>query len=141
MKFRKTIEMKIPAKYLQMDVPILHEEDMPEGYPFMFGNTWRPIIDIETGQICHFPAKSEPQNLYIKVSDNGRYTLHDKNFTCLHRYEGYVPNKFIPGEFGDYIALKIDEYGNITNWPKEICLDELFGEGNVFERRMIDLVG
>jgi hypothetical protein len=32
--------------------------------------------------------------------------------------QNYVPHGLIPGEYGDYVSLKINEQGIITNWPK-----------------------
>ena len=30
--------------------------------------------------------------------------------------EDYVPNRLIPGEYGDYIIMTIDENGKIAEW-------------------------
>jgi len=54
--------------------------------------------------------------IYAKVSDRGFYTLKDQNDNAIYEHDGYVP-KWIPGDYGDYISLKIDlETGQILNW-------------------------
>lgn len=57
--------------------------------------------------------------MYLKIRDEMSFTLHDENNVQLGEYEGYVPNDIIPGEFGDYMDLKIDlDTGQIVNWFK-----------------------
>ena len=36
--------------------------------------------------------------------------------------QDYVPHGLVPGEWGDYVHLKIDATGKITNWPTKISL-------------------
>lgn len=54
----------------------------------------------------------------VKVCDSGSYQLEDDGGEVIGtRDNDYVPNKVIPGEYGDYISLRIDlETGQITNW-------------------------
>lgn len=40
----------------------------------------------------------------------------------------YVPNGIVPGEYGDYIDLKINADGIITNWPKNPDCSKFFPE-------------
>jgi len=56
--------------------------------------------------------------VHVKACDQGQYELFDAAGNFIGRREDdYVPNKVIPGEYGDYIALRIDlETGQITNW-------------------------
>jgi hypothetical protein len=42
--------------------------------------------------------------------------------------DGYVPNDLVPGSYGDYVELSINEEGVITNWPKNPSVDEFFDE-------------
>lgn len=127
MKFDTTITTKVnlDVEYVSINVRV-HPDEIPNDFPFLFGNTWCPVININTGQICNFVAQNKETALYIKASDNGEYGLHSKNMKCLRRFRGYVPNKLLPGEFGDYIELNVNETGLITNWLKEPCIDELF---------------
>lgn len=58
--------------------------------------------------------------VFLKIRDEGSYTFTDEDGEVVHSIEeDYVPNSIIPGEYGDYIDLKIDlETGQIVNWPK-----------------------
>lgn len=42
--------------------------------------------------------------------------IQDSDFQTLKTIRGCVPNKLLPGEYGDYLALDIDEVGIIKNW-------------------------
>lgn len=42
----------------------------------------------------------------------------------------YVPNSLLPGKYGDYLALDINEDGVITNWKPNISFKEFFPEDN-----------
>jgi len=63
----------------------------------------------------------------LKVVDNGLYTLYDRLGQQIARYDGYVPHSVIPGDYGDYVSLKIDAEGVITNWPLQPSFDVFFG--------------
>ena len=65
-------------------------------------------------------------NLYCKVCDAGVYTLFDEDGQTIAIRAGYVPHGIVPGEYGDYIDLKINEQGIITNWPKQPDASEFF---------------
>ncbi len=70
-------------------------EDWPEGYAF---------------------------DVYMKVCDGGcYYLLGEKEKVLAAIVEDYVPHSIIPGDYGDYVDLKIDGSGRIKNWkvPKE----------------------
>lgn len=56
--------------------------------------------------------------VYVKACDQGHYTLLDEGGNIIgERSDDYVPNKVIPGDYGDYIDLRIDlETGQIDNW-------------------------
>ncbi len=62
------------------------------------------------------------------MCDAGTYSLYDVGGDCLATINGYVPNGVVPGSYGDYIELKIDENGFITNWPKLPNVEELLRE-------------
>ena len=81
---------------------------------------WKPIIDIETGQILNW-QQGVTAKVHYKVCDE---------FACkvigqiagvpnlIKDYEGYVPNFMCPKEEpdGDYIVMDIDENGYIKDW-------------------------
>ncbi len=55
-----------------------------------------------------------------KCSDCFSMSVWNENDRQLASYQGYVPS-FIPGEYGDYVAMKIDiETGRILNWKNPI---------------------
>lgn len=85
-------------------------------FPFRSGDNWCPVIDIETGIIENWP-NGETADVHFKVCDCGTYCLIDENGVVVKSIENdYVPNKLIPGEYGDYIIMKIDEEGKIDGW-------------------------
>lgn len=56
-------------------------------------------------------------HIYLKLRDEFSCQLYDSNNNMIKDYEGYVPNKIVPGEFGDYLDLRIDiNTGQILNW-------------------------
>tara|TARA_R110000772_G_scaffold249530_2_gene363931 strand:+ start:70321 stop:70683 length:363 start_codon:yes stop_codon:yes gene_type:complete len=75
------------------------------------------FVDIATGTIkaWHLMRKGY---IHAKVVDEGSYVVFDKNHkkVCGLKNE-CVPHEVIPGRYGDYIDLEI-ENGIITNWPK-----------------------
>lgn len=57
-------------------------------------------------------------NIFLKIRDEFFCELLDENGNKVFEYEGYVPS-IVPGEFGDYLDLKIDiDTGQILNWYK-----------------------
>ena len=56
-------------------------------------------------------------HIYLKLRDEFYCKLYDSNGNMIKDYEGYVPNEIVPGEFGDYLDLRIDiNTGRILNW-------------------------
>lgn len=81
---------------------------------------WKPIIDIETGQILNW-QQGVTANVYYKVCDEFACKVIEQiaGITNLIKdYEGYVPNFMCPsGEpDGDYIVMDIDGRGYIKDW-------------------------
>ena len=63
----------------------------------------------------------------MNVCDSGTYILYNAQEKEVARISrNYVPNDLIPGEYGDYIDLKINKEGFITNWPKGPDVSEFF---------------
>ncbi len=117
MKAIVTIKKEVDIKFLQLDVNVRYaDEDMPYDFPFREGDSWKPKIDIDQGLIIDWP-NGVTGDFYMKVCDMGSYYLLDKNDYCRASIENdYVPNRLIPGDYGDYIEMKIDGTGKITNW-------------------------
>jgi hypothetical protein len=133
MKFTVTRPTEVDIKYVVIDVPVKYDdEDMPNDFPFRAGDQWRVAVEIETGRIIDWPH-GVSHDLYMKVTDGGSYILLDEQqneVACI--VEDYVPHGVVPGEYGDYIEMDIDENGIIKNWPDkdEITLSDFFPEDN-----------
>ena len=73
--------------------------------------------------------KGEKRNLEMKICDEGSYYLLDENYeTILSIEEDYVPNKLLPGSYGDYLKLHIGENGVISNWYSKPSIEDFLFE-------------
>ena len=120
-------ELEQRAALVLIDV-LIAEEDIEEGaipadFPGLEIENWRAVVELDSGQIQDWPT-GVVFELWLKVTDGGTYTLLDRNRQPLARLEGYVPHGVVPGETGDYLELKIDGSGQITNWPVPVDLEE-----------------
>lgn len=105
------------AKYLKMSVAVRYgDEDMPFDAPMRTGDIWEAVIDLSEGRVLYWPQGQTLSFTDMKVCDQGTYILFDADSNGITRIEGYVPNKLLPGKYGDYLSLDIDETGKITNW-------------------------
>lgn len=127
MKTKIKIEKEVEIKWVFIRIPIRYgDEDVPFDFPLRVGDIWEASINIDSGEIENWP-KGKSGNLYAKVCDEGYYELIDENDNSIGRIvDDYVPNDLIPGEYGDYVDLKIDKNGKITNWPQEPDVSEFF---------------
>ena len=118
-------EREVDIKMVKVDVAVRYDdEDIPFDFPMRKGNMWSAIIEVDTGKILDWPIGKDGE-MYMKVCDQGSYfLLDDKGDTVLSIEEDYVPNNLIPGEYGDYIDLKINKDGVITNWPKRPTFED-----------------
>jgi len=104
------------------------DENMPYDFPGRIDNMWHATIDIDQGEILRWP-EGKSGEFEMKVCDQGEYRLLDRKLNLIKRLQdSYVPNTLIPGEYGDYINLKINEFGVITNWPKNPDISDFFPE-------------
>lgn len=78
---------------------------------------WRPIIDIETGQIINW-EEGTVAHVHYKVCDDFSCEILDKESNPICSYDGYVPDIMCPSDdgFGDYIIMSINEEGFIDGW-------------------------
>lgn len=112
-----SIKKEVEVKYLKLRVAVRYEEeDMPNDAPLREGNSWCAIINLHTATIRGWPKGRALSFRNMKICDEGIYILLDDNGVEVTRIEGYVPNKLLPGAYGDYLNLDIDEDGKITNW-------------------------
>jgi len=108
---------EIDIKYITLKLAVRYEEeDMPNGAPMREGDMWKASVEIDSGIIINWP-QGQTLDLYMKVCDEGIYKLFDADWNELACVDGYVPHGIVPGKYGDYVELKINEFGIITNWP------------------------
>jgi hypothetical protein len=121
----KPVELDIRS--IILDLPVRYDEDdMPMDFPHRDGDRWRIEVLIDSGEILNWPEGVE-YDLYMKVVDGGTYTLNDANGEEVGAiYENYVPHGVVPGEYGDYVDLKIGGDGVIKNWPSEPSVEQFF---------------
>lgn len=140
------LPVELDIRYVEINIPLIClDDEEKEGFkffPFLNDERLKFTVEISTGQIqnwdefntsgCWFGGE-----MFIKVVDTGSYYLLDRfkvpvtfdtngEFGSIEEY--YVPNRLIPGEYGDYIDLKIDEKGMITNWYKNPSLSDFSGD-------------
>lgn len=85
---------------------------------------WRPLIDVETGQIVNWQQGTQA-SVHYKVCDDGIYELLDMDeYVITGIYNDYVPKVMCPADdgYGDYIIMHIDENGFIQGWNKRLII-------------------
>lgn len=133
MKFTQTIQREVDVQTIDVILPVRYDdEDIPYDAPKRYGDMWQAEIDIATGEIHDWP-QGKTLDMYMKVVDTGTYILRDGDGNIIAERNDYVPHGIIPGEWGDYVHLKIDETGKITNWPKKINLADFDGFNDEYE--------
>lgn len=120
MKATVFVEQEIEIAAIRIAVAVRYEEeDIPNEFPMRKGEMWEAVVEMDTGKIVGWPA-GKSGDMYMKVCDNGTYTLIGKSGEAISiRESDYVPHGVVPGEYGDYVDLKINSDGIITNWPKQ----------------------
>jgi hypothetical protein len=122
---KKPADIEIAAVNIQVAVRY-GDEDMPFDFPHRKDDMWDITVDIDTGRIRDWPA-DRAEDVYMKVCDCGSYYLLDAAGKRVGFIENdYVPHGVVPGEYGDYIDLQINEDGVITNWPKKPNVAKFF---------------
>lgn len=126
----KTIDIK-QAQFIEVLADVRYLEDgFLNGYqdihgemPLLNGKLWKPIINLQTGNIESWPTGVTAMVEY-KVCDQGDYWLLDKNKQRLAKWNGhYVPNDILCiniNGLGDYIIFDVAENGTIVNWQEPI---------------------
>jgi hypothetical protein len=129
MKATIKVEKEVEIKYVKVQVAVRYEEeDIANDFPLRSGDMWNAIIDIDNGIVMDWP-KGEKGNLEMKICDEGSYYLLDENYeTILSIEQDYVPNKLLPGSYGDYLKLHIGENGVISNWYSKPSIEDFLFE-------------
>tara|TARA_R110000782_G_C14465324_1_gene373966 strand:- start:67 stop:465 length:399 start_codon:yes stop_codon:yes gene_type:complete len=118
MKVTVIEKSQVEIKSVLIDINPRHLDEEEKIVPMLNGDNWEVIVDLESGKIRDWP-KGEEREYYWKICDAGSYHLLDKDDkAALSINNNYVPNNLLPGEWGDYLDLKINGEGVITNWLK-----------------------
>ena len=127
MKIELTVKKEFEVKTLLVEADVRYWEDSTVNgvedengdlIPCKVGDTWKPIIDLETGLITNW-EKGKEANIHYKVCDAGEYWLQDENGEKIVKAKGYYVPDFLSIDdsgYGDYIIMKIDKDGKINNW-------------------------
>ena len=93
------------------------DEAADPGIPCRVGDSWCPVIDVDTGQITNW-TKGTTATVHYKVCDAGVYELLDPKGNRIATLDGYVPSMMSPdgNGYGDYIKMTIDADGFIEGW-------------------------
>ena len=135
MKFKVKRPIEIELKYISIGFPVdaddIEEDNLADLIDPDHPNWLEFRVDIETGKIQDFRGNpDESYDIYVKVVDQGVYQLIDEKGSVEAELDReYVPHGIVPGQYGDYISLKIHGgRGIITNWPKKPDISEFFPE-------------
>ncbi len=125
MKAQIQTTKEVEVKWIKMDLAVRYDdEDIQYDFPLRKGDIWSAIVQVDTGKIEDWP-EGKSGEMYMKVCDEGSYFLLDEHGNTVDSIvSGYVPNNLVPGEYGDYVDLKINEQGIITNWPKHPSFED-----------------
>lgn len=125
MKYYKKVINEIEIKFLKVKIAVRYDEDdIPNDFPFRVGDMWEAVIDLDLHTVVDWPA-GKTGRLSMKVCDEGCYELLTEDGRSISKLDNdYVPNRLLPGEYGDYIDLEIDENGVITNWLRKAMLED-----------------
>lgn len=121
---------EIDVSYLKADCGVRYWEDAEvngvedtEGdlIPCRNGDSWAPVINLDTGVIEGWPQGTKAK-VHYKVCDAGVYTLLDANMNPVKKISDYVPGMLSPGGcgYGDYVIMNIDASGKIDNWAADL---------------------
>lgn len=111
----------VNASAIKCVLPVRYgDEDIPYTFPGRANDVLTITLDIDTKKVRDWPGDFGPYRVNMKVVDQGCYYLLDVDGVEIARSEhGYVPNKIVPGKFGDYVILDIGADGSIRNWRFE----------------------
>ena len=120
------VEKEVEIKYLFVEAGVRYWEDAEvngeedtEGnlIPCRSGDYWKPIIDVDKGQIVNW-GEGITAKIHYKVCDDGNYSLKNEEGEEIIKIDGYVPDTISPEVrgYGDYIIMNVDAQGNIANW-------------------------
>lgn len=126
MKITVKVSKDVPVRYLQAECGVRYWEDATvDGVsdedgtlvPCREGDLWKPLIDLETGQIKNWRAGVTAE-IHYKVCDAGVYRLLDEDMQEVAMVDDYVISMMSPkdGGYGDYVIMDINADGFIQKW-------------------------
>ncbi len=114
MKTTVTQPVKTEASKVAVTLPVVNgTQDIPDDFPLRRGGIWKAVIDIDTGRIEDWPEGVGKRCLFLKVGEDGIYTLREPDGTTAARIIGPVPLGIMPGEDDAYVDLVIEADGTI----------------------------
>jgi hypothetical protein len=127
MKHKIKIEKEVDLKTLIVHAGVRYwedaevngvEDEQGDLIPCRVGDTWKPIIDIESGKITNWKEGTKAKIHYKVVDCCGWELLDIDGNIVLSAEDGYVPDTLSPADsgYGDYVIMNIDEYGNIDGF-------------------------
>lgn len=139
MKIKIKVEKEVEIKYCQVAAHVRYWEDAEVNgvedtdgtlIPCRDGDLWCPQINVDTGVIVNW-EQGKTAKVHFKVCDSGSYSLQNEyGNNILMIEDDYVPNKLIPGEYGDYIIMSIDENGKIIEWETPADFSDFIKDEN-----------
>lgn len=116
------IEVSAEVSYWE-DCHLNGKEDKYGKVPLRSGALWKPVINLETGEVKDWP-KGVSADVHYKVCDQGEYWLLDDSTQRLAKWKGfYVPDEILcvgDNGYGDYIIFVIGVDGLIIDWAKPV---------------------
>lgn len=128
MKFKRWIQEEVEVASIRFWVAAddLDENEFPREFQGWKGDMLHMEIDLKLGLVKDWPI-GETGELHLKVVDSGTYELMGPDGKVVARRENeYVPNDIIPGSYGDYIEMEIEQDGVVRDWPHNPDLDVFF---------------
>lgn len=137
-------DIAIKSQYIHISIPYYEDDyqfwgELGENNPFYSLVTskerWEITVNLSSHTIIEWQKEIGICQVFAKVRDEGIYKLLDENKIPFCQLSGYVPNKILPptNGYGDYLELKIDENGVITNWYDKCDFSEFINKGEAIK--------
>ena len=128
MKVTVIKQSRVDVKSVLINVSPRHLDEEEKLVPLLRGDSWEVVVDLDSGKIRNWP-KGEEREYYWKICDGGSYHLLDvSDDIALSIINNYVPNNLLPGDYGDYLDLKINGDGVITNWLSNPTAEDFYSD-------------
>lgn len=126
LKLELTVKKEFDVAYLLAEVGVRYWEDTEVNgvedengllIPCRDGKYWKPLIDLEIGQIVNWEL-GKTASIHYKSCDDNVFKLLDINNNEIASIEGYVINMMCIGDdgWGDYVIMQVDKDGFIKDF-------------------------